>query len=49
MKEGTQNKDLKIRARCYDLGVKEEQNEYSKIEEIIYINLQNSETLHTLC
>lgn len=51
MKEDAQNKDLNVKARLwdYDVGFKEEPNEYSKIEEIIYIKLQKYETLHTLC
>lgn len=48
MKENAQNKDLNIKARCYDVDFKEEPNEYLKIEEIIH-KVAKIWTLHTLC
>lgn len=48
MKDDTESKYLKTKARCYDLAFEEKQNEHSKIEEIMYIKLQKYETLHTL-
>lgn len=41
-------KDLKTKAKCYDIGFEEKQNEHSMIEEILYIKLQKYETLRTL-